>query len=273
MSSASPRADVQPSWWRRQLPFLWVVALGLSLRVMVVEPFQIPTGSMIPTLQIGDHLYVNKLAYGLRLPLTRAHLFTWADPERGDVIILPPPTPPQERDGLARMWAVPYIKRVIGLPGDRVRLQGDMLIINGVALDTLPSGTGEPCQDAGPDAQRPRCDRQRERAAKRAWTSQHLDPEERAARGGGMPDWPPEHAPSCPPGFDCSIFGSADTNPHWPEVLIPTGHYLVMGDNRDNSHDGRYWGLIERKDVMGRASFIWWAQDKSRLFRPVHEDP
>jgi signal peptidase I len=273
MSSTARPSHRQPTWWRRQLPFAGVIALGLVVRVMVVEPYQIPSGSMIPTLQIGDHLYVNKLAYGLRVPLTRSHLLTWADPERGDVIILPPPVAPALRDGFARMWDTPYIKRVIGLPGERVRMQGDQLLINGAPLDTIPGASSVPCGEVGPERRSPLCDRQRERAATRAWTTQHIDPSERGRGGRGFPDWPPRSAPRCPPGLDCSIFGTADTNPDWPELRIPAGHYLVLGDNRDNSHDGRFWGLIERKDVLGRASFIWWATDRSRLFQSVHEDP
>jgi signal peptidase I len=270
MPPAPPKRLPTHRRWQGLLSTVGVVALGLSLRVLVIEPYQIPTGSMIPSLQIGDHLYVNKLAYGLRVPLTRTHLMTWADPERGDVIILPAPVAPEERGSLAHMWDTPYIKRVVGLPGDRLRLRDDRLIINGVALDTQAGAKGVSCDES--DALAASCDQQREQAGTRAWTSQHYDSWARAERG-AMPSWPPRQSPQCPPGVDCGVFGVPEHNPDWPEVIIPEERYLVMGDNRDNSHDGRFWGLIERRDVLGRASFIWWAQDKSRLFQAVHEDP
>jgi signal peptidase I len=243
------------------LSLFWAVMLALAIRTFIIEPFQIPTGSMIPSLQIGDHIFVNKLSYGFRLPLINLHLLKWSDPERGDIVIFPFPVegPDHGKD---------YIKRIVGLPGDRIRLEGNGLIINGEPVEVLPLAPSVPCMDSTPPDVR--CDTQIETFGERSFVTQHHDARSCAWRGQCQPVWPTRKGPACFGGASCRYFGAEATNEHWPDVMIPEGHFLAMGDNRDNSSDGRFWGLIEREDVLGKAMFIWWAGDKRRIFESIH---
>jgi signal peptidase I len=243
------------------LGLFWAVMLALAIRTFIVEPFQIPTGSMIPTLQIGDHIFVNKLAYGFRLPLINLHLLQWSDPERGDIVIFPFPVEGPD-------YGKDYIKRIVGLPGDRIRLDGNVLNINGEVVEVSLLAPSVPCMDSTPPDVR--CDTQVEVFGELSFVTQHHDARSCAWRGQCQPTWPTRKGPTCMGGATCRYYGAEDTNEHWPEVLIPEGHYLAMGDNRDNSSDGRFWGFVSREDVLGRAMFIWWASDKRRLFESIH---
>jgi len=235
--------------------------LALAIRAFLVEPFQIPTGSMIPTLQIGDHIFVNKLAYGFRIPLVNWHLVQWAHPERGDIVIFPFPVegPDKGKD---------YIKRVVAIPGDRVHLKDHVLYLNGEPAQVEVLAAGVPCMDSTPPSVR--CEVSAETRAGRSYLTQRLDDDSCRAPGGCGGDWPLRTSPPCLGLSRCLYFGSADDNPDWPEVVIPDGHYLMMGDNRDNSSDGRFWGLVRREDVLGKAMFLWWATDKQRMFERIH---
>jgi signal peptidase I len=249
------------TWIESFLSLFWAVMAALAIRAFLVEPFQIPTGSMIPTLQIGDHIFVNKLAYGFRLPLLNWHLAKWAEPERGDIVIFPYPVagPDQGKD---------YIKRVVGLPGDRLRLDDNVLVINGERVEVAPFTRGIPCMDSTPPEIR--CDAQVETLGLHTIITQHQDDASCALRGHCDSTWPTRTRPPCFGLGSCPYFGAADQNPDWPDVKIPEDHFLMMGDNRDNSSDGRYWGLVSRSDILGKAMFIWWAQDKRRLFEAIH---
>jgi signal peptidase I len=243
------------------LSLFWAVLAALAIRAFLVEPFQIPTGSMIPTLQIGDHIFVNKLAYGFRIPLVNWHLAKWADPERGDIVIFPYPVPGPDQ-------GKDYIKRIVGLPGDRLHLDDNVLVINGQRVEVTPFTTGIPCMDSTPP--KIRCDTQIETLGTHTILTQHQDDASCAYRGSCDSTWPARTRPTCFGMSPCLYFGAGDQNPDWPDVVIPEGHYLMMGDNRDNSSDGRYWGLVSRSDILGKAMFIWWAQDKRRLFEAIH---
>ena len=248
-------------WLESFLSLFWAVMLALAIRTFIVEPFQIPTGSMIPTLQIGDHIFVNKLSYGFRIPLINLHLAKWSDPERGDIVIFPFPVEGPD-------YGKDYIKRIVGLPGDRIRLEGNGLVINGEPVEVLPLAPSVPCMDSTPPDVR--CDTQVETFGERSFVTQHHDARSCAWRGQCQPTWPTRTGPSCFGGATCRYFGAADGNEHWPDVVIPEDHFLAMGDNRDNSSDGRFWGLVRREDVLGKAMFIWWAGDKRRLFESIH---
>jgi len=233
----------------------WAVAIALLIRIFLFEPFKIPTGSMIPTLQIGDHIFVSKSSYGLKLPFSSSYLFRWGDPERGDIVVFPFPVKGHQDYGKD------FIKRVIGLPGDHVQLRSNVLYINGEPVDThreeeladCGGSDGRPCAD---------CVRHVEKLGERTYTTQHCPP------GGITPDWPRGSGPSA------SI----------PVFEVPEGHVFVMGDNRDNSSDGRFWTsdpldqytpvyapnsqvqTVPVRLIRGKAVIVWWAQDKSRLF-------
>lgn len=184
--------------------FFPVLAVVVILRSFVVEPFQIPSSSMVPTLEVGDYILVNKFAYGLRLPVIKTKLADVGDPQRGDVIVFFPP-------GDNRY----FIKRLIGLPGDYIEYRDKVLYINGEVaeqelLAQLPPG-------------RPTS----ELASEKLGTAEHLIIKDLGVDRGGF------------------------------ETVVQPGHYFMMGDNRDNSSDSRYWGQVPERNIVGKAFAIW----------------
>jgi signal peptidase I len=229
-----------------------VVVVVLALRSFVFEPFRIPSDSMMPTLHDGDFILVNKFSYGLRLPVLNTRVFDLGSPARGDVVVFRYPRDP----------AVNYIKRVVGLPGDRISVMDDRIYVNGEPLPETDMGrysdgcyvnmrltevqTGEhrhqalSCRSAQPLASGsllPSCDRRIGRS---------YPCEERAAPD--MGDWGDQE-----------------------EVLVPAGNYLMIGDNRDNSEDARYWGadgrswgFVPEANLVGSAKRVWFNLDWDR---------
>lgn len=183
--------------------FFPVLAVVLVLRSFLVEPFQIPSGSMLPTLEVGDFILVNKYAYGLRLPVAGTKILEVDDPERGDVIVFRFP-----EDGRTN-----YIKRVVGLPGDRIRYQDRELFINGEEVESSFV------------ARLPPAELRRETLGDTQYNV-FLTLGRTGRSGEG-------------------------------EWLVPEGEYFVMGDNRDNSNDSRYWGTVPDELVVGKAFAIW----------------
>jgi signal peptidase I len=196
--------------------FFPVILAVLLLRSFLVEPFRIPSGSMMPTLLVGDFILVNKYAYGIRLPVLNTKVLDLGSPERGDVVVFRFPKDPQ----------VDYIKRVVGVPGDHVAYQDKTLYVNGEKIPQIPAGsyvgTGSGLSMSGAD---------RRREALGAVEHDILV----ASRAPGV---------------------SAD-------VVVPEGHYFVMGDNRDNSNDSRYWGFVPDENLVGRAFMIWMNWDSA----------
>lgn len=263
---------------------LWAVAIALFIRAFFFEAFQIPTGSMIPTLRIGDHIFVNKFIYGIRIPWTHVRFFEWRTPERGEIIVFeyPGPGPEHGKD---------FIKRVVAVAGDRVRLRDYRLFINGEPLFTvpvaaaraadierdmspvlhslrssvLPSSWGPfPCSDDGMKVCE--CVVQFEQTGRYGYISQHYAPPCQ-----GTDDWPLATL-ECGSLIreECPLIGARPNNPTWPDFTIPEGFVFCMGDNRDNSSDGRFWGLVPLENVKGKAFVIWYASDLSRIFSLVH---
>jgi signal peptidase I len=201
------------------------VAIALLLRAFVVEAFQIPSGSMIPTLEVGDHIFVSKFAYGLSIPFTNAKILQVAQPERGDVIVFKYPLDP----------GTDYIKRVVGLPGDVIEMRQDELYINGnpVARQRVP----KPChyvevQRVGPGpGDEHDCELWNETLGKK----DHETIQE--PRPGAGRDF--------------------------ARTVVPPGHVFVMGDNRDNSSDSRVWGTVDRDLIKGKALIVWWSRGNS----------
>jgi signal peptidase I len=231
--------------------FFPVALAVLLLRAFVFEPFRIPSDSMMPTLLDGDFILVEKFAYGLRLPVTRTKILSTGEPQRGDVVVFRYPLD----------TSVNYIKRVVGLPGDHVIVRNDRLIINGKPVPFKITGT----YNDG-------CYVNMQLATEWLGTHRHqalLCPvplevtpyplpgcKRRDARGYVCGETPPPGALPLP------ISPSVDET-------IPPGHYLMIGDNRDNSDDGRVWGYVPEKDLVGKATYIWFNWDLQRSGGPI----
>lgn len=206
--------------------FPYIVAVFL-LRAFVVEPFAIPSGSMMPTLQEGDFIAVNKHAYGLRMPLSGSRFLETGHPERGDVVVFRSPANPK----------MDYIKRVVGVPGDLVIYLDKKLVINGQPLKYAESPV------FGGFSER--------------WTARHgltesLDGHEHSILlDPGTPAYVPKHVQAFPGSTNCSYRAAGFA------CRVPEGHYFVLGDNRDASHDSRYWGFVPDENLVGKASLIW----------------
>ncbi|MGO4263167.1 signal peptidase I [Lysobacter sp. TAB13] len=191
-------------------PVLFVV---LILRSFIAEPFRIPSNSMMPTLLTGDFILVNKFTYGLRLPITNQKILAMGEPERGDVVVFRPPHHPEQD----------WIKRIIGLPGDKVSYRDGRLTVNGEPIIYAPIGT---YQGRGNGTEMTGAQELREQIGKHV--HRILLRTESPLLDQGEGDW-----------------------------VVPEGEYFVMGDNRDNSEDSRYWGYLPEQNLRGRAFLIW----------------
>jgi signal peptidase I len=217
--------------------FLPVFLLVLVIRGFIFEPFRIPSDSMMPTLQDGDFIAVNKFAYGLRLPVLNRKVIPLGDPQRGDVVVFRyPPDPTQN-----------YIKRLVGLPGDRVAVKNDQLIINGTPVVLERTGQfNDGCYSNMPLYY--------EQLGKHR--HQMMACQTPGSISSPAVDACPRKIPvsyQCGDPIESSLGDAGDYDEH----VIPAGEYLMMGDNRDNSADGRTWGYVPDANVVGRASRIW----------------
>ena len=215
----------QPLWLEYTAGLFPVIAVVFFLRSFVAEPFKIPSGSMIPTLLVGDLILVNKFAYGIRLPVVNAKIVDVGSPERGDVMVFRYPRDP----------SMDYIKRVVGLPGDRVAYQNRRLTINGTEVPLSPSGE---YYDSERLTYSPRY-------SETLGTIPHniLTELEKPSFISGVDAFPFR---------DRCEYGSSGVT-----CTVPQGHYFVMGDNRENSLDSRYWGFVPEQNIVGKAFFIW----------------
>jgi signal peptidase I len=196
--------------------FFPIILLVLVIRSFIAEPFRIPSSSMVPTLHVGDFILVNKFAYGIRLPVLHSKVLDTGEPERGDVLVFRYPKKPKDKD----KPDVDYIKRVVGLPGDRVGYFDKTVYLNGepVGQDVLAADDQEL-----PDYIQTRFEHLGEKG--------HY------------------------------IVVDNDKRPLEGEMVVPEGHYFVMGDNRDNSNDSRYWGTVPEENLVGKAFLIWMSWD------------
>lgn len=231
---AADHADVEQArqkilaqpWWLDWTAGLFPVILAVFvLRSFLFEPFKIPSGSMIPTLLVGDLILVNKFTYGLRLPVLHTRLTEGTAPKRGDVMVFRYPPKP----------TLDYIKRVVGVPGDEVAYLNKRLTINGQPVPTTR------LQDYfDPDAMRYFRHYEEKLGDK---THRLLTDDERPAFIPGAEDFPgKEYCRYSVEGVVCKV---------------PEGHYFMMGDNRDNSLDSRYWGFVPDRNIVGKAFLIW----------------
>ncbi|WPP00886.1 signal peptidase I [Pseudomonas sp. HR96] len=206
--------------------FFPVLFIVLVLRSFLVEPFQIPSGSMMPTLEVGDYILVNKFSYGIRLPVIDKKVIPIGDPQRGDVMVFRYPSDP----------SVNYIKRVIGLPGDKIRYTSDkQLYVNDQLVSKQLVGAEPGSLDT--------VQLYREHLG----TVEHMIREE-MSRYRAPPD---------------------------SQWTVPAGHYFMMGDNRDNSNDSRYWddpnipkdmlGMVPDQNIVGKAFAVWMSWPEPKL--------
>ena len=225
VQEAQGRLLMQPWWLDWTAGLFPVIAVVFVLRSFLFEPFKIPSGSMIPTLWIGDLILVNKFTYGLRLPVLQTKITDGTPPARGDVMVFRYPPQP----------TLDYIKRVVGLPGDEVAYLNKRLTIN---------GTPVPIQ-AVPDF----FDESTLRYAKQ-FEEQVGDKPHRLLINADVPAFV-QGASDFPYRENClySVEGVV--------CKVPAGHYFLMGDNRDNSLDSRYWGFVPEANIVGKAFFVW----------------
>ena len=215
--------------------FFPVILLVFFVRSFIVEPFKIPSGSMMPTLLAGDYILVNKFTYGLRIPILNNTFFEMNQPSRGDVFVFHYPPEP----------SVDYIKRVVGLPGDKIRYMDKRLTINGKLLDVNNVGDYTYVK---PGLNMVTAKQYREQLGK----VQHDIL---------INEWVGN--------YDADAIGAKFANDE--EVVVPAGHYLAMGDNRDDSSDSRVWGFVPEKNLVGKAFFIWMNFDQSsRIGNAIH---
>jgi signal peptidase I len=225
VSQAKQRLLMQPWWLDWTAGLFPVILIVFLLRSFLFEPFKIPSGSMIPTLLVGDLILVNKFDYGVRLPVINKKIIDNREPARGDVVVFRYPPDPR----------IDYIKRVVGLPGDEVVYQNKVLTINGQRIPNAPQ----------PDFYDEDSLRYAQQFSETLGAIEHrlLIDKDRPAFVAGVQNFPNSDA--------CRYSAEGVT------CKVPAGHYFMMGDNRDNSVDSRYWGFVPDRNLVGRAFFVW----------------
>ena len=228
---AKPKRPRPTNWreWNTYLfhewikPFLIVLAVFLPLRSVVADWNDVPTGSMKPTILEGDRIFVNKLAYGLRVPFTGVWVSRWDSPGRGEIVVCDSP-----EDGTR------LVKRVMGVPGDTITMYRGQLVVNG-----MPATYGP------------------------------LDPEDRSGVDPRTREFATEtiegvsHAVMATPGIPEDY-----TRRSFPTIIVPEGKYLVLGDNRDESKDSRYFGFVDRGSIVGRSGRVVLSVDPDHYYMP-----
>jgi signal peptidase I len=207
--------------WGR--PLLYAIAVIAPLRASIADWYDVPTGSMKPTIIEGDRVFVNKLAYDLKIPFTNWRIAHWSDPARGDIVVFPSPA-----DGIR------LVKRVIGLPGDVISMQNNQLSVNGspVKYESLQSDIVRKF----PIDQKDRFQFLKEELP----TKNH----------------------------SLMLIPSRPAMRSFPPIKVPAGQYFMMGDNRDDSGDSRYFGFVDREKIAGKATAVALSLDRDHYFLP-----
>lgn len=224
-AAITDKLDHQPAWIAYTGSFFPVIAAVFLFRSFMFEPFKIPSSSMVPTLQIGDLILVNKFTYGIRLPIVNKKIIQINNPARGDVMVFKFPKDP----------SLDYIKRVVGVPGDKIIYKNKRLSVNGQELAYVKMS------DYLDEERLSYFGHYKENLT---GVAHEILNDDRSPAYVPSPDAFPQHE-LCAynlEGFACTV---------------PAGHYFMMGDNRDNSLDSRYWGFVPDKNIVGKAFFVW----------------
>ena len=241
VKTARPKSE--PAWLEIAKSFFPVILIVFLVRSFLVEPFKIPSGSMIPTLLIGDFILVNKFTYGIRLPVVNKKIIALNEPQRGDVMVFRYPED----------LSIDYIKRIVGGPGDKIEYRNKRLTINGKPAPTEDAGN---YLDVESDLNYQNLKLQMEELGNHLHRTIQ-NPDAPAVHLGSVQPFP--HQENCKideGGLSCTV---------------PPGHYFMMGDNRDNSKDSRYWGFVPDENIVGKAFMIWWHWGKfSRVGQSIN---
>jgi signal peptidase I len=220
---------LQQPWWLDWTAGLFpVIAVVFVLRSFLFEPFKIPSGSMIPTLQVGDLILVNKFHFGIRLPVINKKIIANHDPQRGDVMVFHYPIQPQ----------IDYIKRVVGLPGDEVSYLNKQLRINGQLIEETPLPNYFVQGENGHAGHYEQAFEENLSGVKHVILTSADRPAEIIGAFNSFKD-------------DCQYSAEGVV------CKVPPGQYFMMGDHRDDSQDSRYWGFVPDENIVGRAFFVW----------------
>lgn len=223
--------EAQGPWWvEYPKSFFPVILIVFFLRSFLVEPFKIPSGSMIPTLLVGDFILVNKYTYGIRLPVINLKVMDVNEPRRGEVMVFRYPENP----------SMDYIKRIVGVPGDTVMYRNKQLIINNVPVKMQADGEYT-YVESGLNYVYSR--RFGESLGEHNYEIL-INPDVPDIQLAGVRSFP--HRENCTYDDD------------WFTCKVPAGNYFTMGDNRDSSSDSRYWGFVPERNIVGKAFMIWW---------------
>jgi signal peptidase I len=230
----------EPSWVEYSKAFFPVLLIVFLLRSFLAEPFKIPSSSMRPTLEVGDFILVNKFVYGIRLPVIEQKIIPLGDPKRGDVVVFRYPLNPSQD----------FIKRVVGVGGDVVEYRDKALTVNGTPWPQQPDSSYSYLEGLRFETLE-RSIEKTDGEASRAHTI--------GVNKSAQPVYPSNVRPF-------SGRENCDYNERGFKCRVPAGHYFMMGDNRDNSDDSRYWGFVPDDHVRGRAFFIWFNWDDIASF-------
>jgi signal peptidase I len=223
------------SVWENFKSIVGALAIFLVLRAFLVEAYRIPSGSMIPTLLVGDWLFVNKAIYGAHVPFSRASLPAYREPRRGDVVVFVSPYQADEA-AQGRDPTPTLVKRLVGTPGDTLYMRDAVLYVNGIA-----QRQGFGANSAPPDP----------------GMANEVNP---------LFDWQKKA------GLKSSRFGAAPAQPthdNWGPLVVPPQRLFMMGDSRYNSKDSRYWGFVPRENVRGKPLFVYYSYNADDSDRPL----